>query len=96
MNDSLWSGVDHRAKRVIMARLIADYSTELKATQKREAIEKQRADLASGNVAELVTAADQAVSDAEFWKGKAKTRGWVGWGLGLLTAILGYLGAQEL
>jgi hypothetical protein len=87
VNDSLWSGVDGRAKRVIMARLIAEYSSELKATQQREAIERQRADLASGNVADLVTAADQFKKDAEFWERKAKGRGWRGFLYGVLAAL---------
>lgn len=96
VNDSLWSGVDHRHKRVVAARLIAQYDAELKASQRREELQRTRADIASGDVSRAVTAADQAGKDADFWKGKAKRRGWVGWGLGLLTAFLGYLGAQEL
>ena len=46
--------------------------------------------------AESIRLRDQAVSDAAFWKGKAKGKGWRGFGLGILVSIGAYIGTQQL
>ncbi len=96
IHDTLWSAVNHRRARVVASAKIWNLETRLKEALIREADEKARADRMSKSVAGSVTAADQYRKDAEFWEVKAKRRGWIGWGLGLLTAFIGYLGAQEL
>ena len=93
VNDSLWSGVDHRHKRVVAARLIAQYDAELKASQRREELHRTRADIASGDVSKAVTAADQATKDADFWEVKAKRRGWLRFLEGFASALALVAGA---
>ena len=94
--DTLHSGIDHRRARHILSVMYAKQVGITRSLQVDvDSLTAWRADGAEAT-AEALRIRDQAVSDAAFWKGKANRRGWVGWGLGLLTAFLGYLGAQEL
>lgn len=94
--DTLHSGIDHRRARHILSVMYAKQVGITRSLQTDvDSLKAWRTDGAEVT-AEAIRLRDQAVSDAAFWKGKAKTRGWVGWGLGLLTAFLGYLGVQEL
>ena len=94
--DTLHSGIDHRRARMILSVM---YAKQVGITRSLQVDVDSLTSWRSDDhqvTAEAIRLRDQAVSDAAFWKGKAKRRGWVGWGLGLLTAFLGYIGAQEL
>ena len=94
--DTLHSGIDHRRARHILSVMYAKQVGITRSLQTDvDSLTAWRSD-DHQVTAEAIRVRDQAVSDAAFWEGKAKRRGWVGWGLGLLTAFLGYIGAQEL
>ena len=94
--DTLHSGIDHRRARHILSVMYAKQVGITRSLQVDvDSLKAWRSD-DHQVTAEAIRVRDQAVSDAEFWEGKAKGRWWKGWGLGLLTAFLGYLGAQEL
>lgn len=95
INDSLWSGVEHRGNVKKAVVIIAQYEAELKASQRREDMAKKSAAIAVGDNSALVTAADQYKKDAEFWKGKSKGRGWRGFGMGILVAVGSYFSIQH-
>ena len=94
--DTLHSGVDHRRARIILGTMYAkqvqvskSYAAEadsLRSWRKADQVQ----------TAEALRIRDQAVKDADFWKGKAKGRGWRGFGLGILVSIGAYIGAQQL
>lgn len=94
--DTLHSGVDHRRARSI---LTAMYAKQVQVS-KSYAVEGdslrswRKAD--QWRTTEAIRIRDQAVKDAEFWKGKAKGRGWKGFGLGILVAVGAYIGGQQL
>jgi hypothetical protein len=94
--DTLHSGVDHRRARIILGTMYAKQAQ----VSKSYAIEAdslrswRKADQVQ--TAEALRIRDQAVKDAEFWKGKAKGKGWRGFGLGILVSIGAYIGAQQL
>jgi hypothetical protein len=94
--DTLHSGIDHRRARIILSTMYAkqvevskSYAVEsdsLRSWRKADQVQ----------TAEALRIRDQAVKDAEFWKGKAKGKGWRGFGLGILVSIGAYIGTQQL
>jgi hypothetical protein len=94
--DTLHSGVDHRRARIILGTMYAkqvqvskSYAVEADSLRSwRKADQSQ--------TAEALRIRDQAVKDAEFCKGKAKGKGWRGFGLGILVSIGAYIGTQQL
>jgi hypothetical protein len=94
--DTLHSGIDHRRARIILGTMYAkqvqvskSYAVEADSLRSwRKADQSQ--------TAEALRIRDQAVKDAAFWKGKAKGKGWRGFGLGVIASILTYLGTQQL
>jgi uncharacterized protein YjcR len=94
--DTLHSGVDHRRARAI---LTAMYAKQVQVS-KSYAVESdslrswRKAD--QWRTTEAIRIRDQSVKDADFWKGKAKGRGWKGFGLGILVAVGAYIGGQQL
>ena len=94
--DTLHSGVDHRRARMILSTMYAkqvqvskSYAVEADSLRAWRKADQGRTD-------EAIRIRDQAVSDAEFWKGRAKGRGWKGFGLGILVSIGAYIGTQQL
>jgi hypothetical protein len=94
--DTLHSGIDHRRARIILGTM---YAKQVQVS-KSYAIEAdslrswRKAD--QWQTAEALRIRDQAVKDAEFWKGKAKGKGWRGFGLGILVSIGAYISTQQL
>ena len=94
--DTLHSGVDHRRARIILSTMYAKQVSITRSLEtENDSLKAWRSDDAQVT-AEALRIRDQAVSDAEFWKGKAKGRGWKGFGLGILVSIGAYIGTQQL
>ena len=94
--DTLHSGIDHRRARHILSMMYAKQVGITRSLQVDvDSLTAWRSD-DHQVTAEAIRLRDQAVSDAAFWKGKAKGRWWKGWGFGLITAITAYIGTQQL
>ena len=94
--DTLHSGIDHRRARHILSVMYAKQVGITRSLQTdNDSLKAWRAD-DHQVTAEAIRVRDQAVSDAAFWKGKAKRRGWRGFGLGILVAVGAYIGGQQL
>ena len=94
--DTLHSGVDHRRARHILSVMYAKQVGITRSLQTDvDSLKAWRSDGARVT-AEAIRVRDQAVSDAAFWKGKAKGKGWKGFGLGILVSIGAYIGTQQL
>jgi len=95
-NDSLWASADHRQRLRIAARVIADLSSELDGSMRREQAEKYRADQAEGSVSGSVTAADQYRKDAQFWEVRAHRNTRKGIAIGVGLSVGAFFGGREL
>lgn len=94
--DTLHSGIDHRRARHILSVMYAKQVGITRSLQTDvDSLTSWRSD-DQQVTAEAIRLRDQAVSDAEFWKGRAKGRGWKGFGLGILVSIGAYIGTQQL
>ena len=94
--DTLHSGVDHRRARHILSVMYAKQVGITRSLQVDvDSLTSWRSD-DQQVTAEAIRLRDQAVSDAEFWKGKANGKGWRGFGLGILVSIGAYIGTKQL
>jgi hypothetical protein len=94
--DTLHSGIDHRRARQILSVMYAKQVGITRSLQVDvDSLKAWRTD-DHQVTAEAIRLRDQAVSDAAFWKGKAKGKGWRGFGLGILVSIGTYFGLSAL
>ena len=94
--DTLHSGIDHRRARQILSVMYAKQVGITRSLQVDvDSLTAWRSD-DHQLTAEAIRVRDQAVSHAEYRKGKANGRGWRGFGLGILVAVGAYIGGQQL
>lgn len=94
--DSLWAGVDHRARLRIAAMVIGDMSSELQGALNREAAQRRRADSAERLVSGAVAGESQAIKDRDFWQIRAGRNTKKGIGIGVGISVAAFFGGREV
>jgi hypothetical protein len=96
IHDTVWSAVNHRRARIIMAAMIGNLEQQLASALVREEAERNRADRNAQELAPALTTVEQLTKDAAFWKRKAKGRGLRGFFAGLVLGGAAGYGTNEL
>lgn len=96
LHDTLWTGVDHRRARFMLAARLGTLEAAHSKLAEERNLQVARNKLLTGSLGAALEDADKARKDMTFWERKAKGRGRRGFVLGLLTALGGFIAVDQL